>query len=149
MRGRKGWSTGAVVALTVAMTASIADAKELSEKQWQRRASAICVQFHEARNAILPESGLAISTLDEAQPYVDQAVPLYEELATSIDSLAEPRSRVKGVKRFLNGLKAGVRTIEENPLAAFSGFEDPFAAANRAAARLRLRSCTALASQRI
>jgi len=149
VRGRKRWCTGAVVALTVAMTAGIADAKELSDKRWRRRASAICEQFHEDRNAILPEHGLSISTPDEAQPYVDQAVPLYEGLITAINSLAEPLSRVKGVKSFLNTLKAGVRAIEENPLAAFSGFEDPFATANQAAAKLRLRSCTRLGNQRI
>jgi hypothetical protein len=138
-----------VVAVTVAMTAGIADAKDLNEQRWRRRANATCEQFHEDRNAILPEHGLSISTSDEALPYVDQAVPLYEGLIRAIDSLAEPRSRVKGVKSFLNPLKAAVRTIEENPLAAFSGFEDPFATANQAAARLRLRSCVRLGNQRI
>lgn len=149
MRSRKRWCTGALIALMVAMAPGIADAKTLSAKQWRKQASTICEQFHEDRNAILPESGLSITTLDEAQPYVDQAVPLYEGLITSIDSLAEPRSKTKGVKNFVKALKVGVRTIEETPLAAFSAFEDPFATANETAAKLRLRPCTGLASQRI
>ncbi len=138
-----------LVALAFGVMSGVAHAKALPEKQWRTQANAICERFHEDRDAILPESGLAISTAAEAQPYVDQAVPLYEGLVASIDALTEPRPRRKGVKRFVRSLTEAVQTIEENPLMAFSGFQDPFATANEIASTLRLRSCTGLGDQRL
>lgn len=122
-------------------------AKSLSDQQWRQQVKAICTQFHTDRLAILPPSGLAVTKPEDALRYVDQAVPLYEELITSIDSLREPKARAKNVKSFVSALTAAIETITDTPLAAFSAFEDPFAKANSAGKKLS-RSCGGLGDQR-
>jgi hypothetical protein len=127
-----------------------AQAKPLSDRQWRKQATAVCEQFRADRLGILPASGLSVvGHPDQARQYVDQAVPLYEDLITSIDSLDEPKARKKKVAAFVSALTAAIATIQENPLAAFSAFDDPFADANRAAKGLRLASCTGLGDQRL
>jgi hypothetical protein len=139
---------GALVIVMVLATSYAALAKPLSNRQWHKQATAICKQFHEDRGAILPANAFSV-TPDEAQAYVEQAVPLYEELITSIDALDEPKANTKKVKTFVKALTATIATIEDTPLAAYSGFEDPFAKANSAAKKLGLGSCTGLGDQRI
>jgi hypothetical protein len=125
-------------------------AKPLSDRQWRKQANVICKQFHADRGAILPSSGLSVvGKPDQARRYVEDATPLYEELITSIDSLDEPKARKKNVKTFVAALTAALATIENDPLAAFSGFDDPFAEANSAAKKLHLGSCGGLGDQRL
>jgi hypothetical protein len=109
----------------------------------------VCTRFHADRTEVLPVSGLAVVSPEDARSYVEQAVPLYQQLREEIDALREPTSRRKQVKLFVTAVQDGVATITENPLAAFSAFEDPFAAANRAAKRLELKSCRGLGDQRL
>ena len=141
---------GALTILAGLSTMGPAQAKPLSDRQWRKQATAACQQFHEDRLDILPASGLSVAGHpDQARSYVDQAVPLYESLITSIDDLDEPKARKKKVKAFVAAFTEAVATIEENPLAAFSAFDDPFADANRAAKALRLAACTGLGDQRL
>lgn len=136
--------------LMVLAISSPALAKPLSDQQWRKQANVTCKQFHADRGAILPSSGLSVvGKPDLARGYVEQAVPLYEELITSIDSLEEPKARKKAVKAFVTALTAALETIESNPLAAFSAFDDPFVEANSVAKNLRLRSCGGLGDQRL
>jgi hypothetical protein len=135
-------------ALVLALSGS-AFAEPLSEKEWRQAANSACDEFQEDRSAILPESGLAATTREQALPYVEAAVPLYEGLIDSIKSLEEPKARRKKVKKLLAALRSAVATVQNNPLAAFSAFDDPFAKANRAAKKLRLASCTGLGDQRL
>jgi hypothetical protein len=123
--------------------------KPLSDKKWREAAEAVCAQFQEDRAAILPESGLAVTTREQALVYTEAAVPLYEELIESIDSLEEPKARKKKVKKFVAALTSAAATIEDDPLAAFSAFEDPFARANQAAKKLGLKKCRGLGDQRL
>jgi len=141
--------TGALGFCLVLALCGSALAEPLSDKKWRQAAKSACDEFHEERAAILPESGLAVTTREQALPYVEAAVPLYEGLIDSIDSLEEPKARRKKVKKFLAALKSAVASIEDNPLAAFSAFEDPFAKANRVAKKLRLQSCSGLGDQRL
>lgn len=139
---------GALILFIVFATSGPALAKPLSDQQWRKQVKAICTQFHTDRLVVLPESGLAVTELEDAQQYVDQAVPLYEELITSIDSLREPKARAKNVKSFVSALTAAIATITDTPLAAFSAFEDHFAKANSAGKKLS-RSCGGLGDQRL
>lgn len=141
--------TGALAIFVVLAVSGSALAKPLSDRQWRKTANPLCEQFQEDRLAILPDSGLAVTTREQALPYVEAAVPLYEELIDSIDSLEEPKALKKEVKKFLSALTSGVATLEDDPLAAFSPFDDPFAKANRAAKKLHLESCRGLADQRL
>src|SRR5688572_9070676 len=141
--------TGALSLSLVLTLAGTGFAKPLSDKKWRQAAKSACEEFHEDRTAILPESGLAVTTREQALPYVEAAVPLYDGLIESIEALEEPKARRKKVNKFLTALKSAVAAIEENPLAAFSAFEDPFAKANRAAKKLRLSSCSGLGDQRL
>ena len=154
MSGRIVRVTGAVVltGVAVCMSTTAAWAKTLSDSQWRKQANAACKQFQADRTAILPASGATIATTKNtaaARQYVDQAGPLYDELITSIDALAEPKAKAKSVAAFLAELKADVAKIRTDPMAAFSAFEDPFEDANVSAKKLKLASCAGLASQRI
>jgi len=141
--------TGVLAILVVGAVSGAALAKPLSDQKWRKAASSVCEQFHSDRTAILPASGLNVVTPQQALPYVEEAVPLYEGLITSIDALDEPKARKKQVKAFLGALTESVATIEANPLAAFSAFDDPFDKANRAAKKLRLEACRGLGDQRL
>jgi hypothetical protein len=140
---------GASAIIIVVASAVAGRADALPDREWRRRASAVCTRFHADRTEILPTSGLAVVSPEDAQSYVEQAVPLYERLRDEIDALREPKSHKKGVKLFVTAVNDAVATITENPLAAFSAFEDPFADANRAAKRLELKSCRGLGDQRL
>lgn len=149
MRRRKLIGTGVVAILVVGVVSSVALAKPLSDQKWRRAANSLCEQLHADREAILPASGLSVVTPEQALPYIEEAVPLYASLVASVDSLDEPRARRKQVRAFLAALTDAVTTIEDNPLAAFSAFDDPFEPANRAARKLRLAECGGLGDQRL
>ena len=148
-------SRGALVLLLVGLFTvygtATSWAKPLSEKQWAKQANAICRAFKTDRLAILPVSGgsiLASRKLDEAQRYVDQAAPLYERLITSLDSLQEPTSRAKNVKKFVTELAAAVKAIRSDPMSAFAAFDSPFEKTYAALKPLKLTYCDGLADQR-
>ena len=140
---------GASAIVVVAASAVAGHAEALPDREWRQRASAVCTRFHADRTEVVPASGLAVVSPEDAQRYVEQAVPLYEQLSDDIDALREPKSRRKQVKLFVTTVNDAVATITANPLAAFSAFEDPFADANRVAKRLELKSCRGLGDQRL
>jgi hypothetical protein len=146
---RRMFVAGGLVIFLVLTVSGSAWAKPLPNRQWRKVANSACEQFHEDRLGLLPESGLAVTTREQALPYVEAAVPLYEGLIDSIGSLEEPKARKKEVQKFLSALTSAVATLEENPLAAFSAFDDPFAKAHRGASKLHLKSCIGLGDQRV
>lgn len=143
---------GVLALVLVVTTAGAALAKPLSEKQWRKQGNAICKQFHADRQPILPASGgsiFATKNAAAARQYVDQVVPLYEELIASLDALVEPKAQAKAVKTFLAELTASVAAIQADPVSAFAVFDNPFEDTYAAAAKLKLASCAGLADQRI
>ena len=149
MSTRRRLRASAIIIVAASAVAGSAHAAPLLDREWRQKANSVCTRFHADRTEVLPLSGLAVVNPEDAQSYVAQAVPLYEQLRDEVDALREPKSRRKQVKQFVKAVTAAVATITANPLAAFSAFEDPLADANRAAKLLKLKACRGLGDQRL
>jgi hypothetical protein len=109
--------SAALAALMVLATAGPALAKPLPEKQWRKRASAICKA--ETRKIGELDAALLLDyvepTPEQAAAFVAQAVPVFEGLIAAIDALKEPKSLKQDVARLVATATEELDAVRADP----------------------------------
>ena len=134
------------VAAVVALSAGVALAKPLSEKQWKQRANAVCKQTNKQLDKIGNEVFAGLGRDEEPSPeqtaaFAQQFVPVINDAIASIDALDEPKSLKSDVRKFKAAARAAVAAVEADPTSAFTGQRDPFAKVDKIAKKLGPKEC--------
>lgn len=134
------------VVTVVALSASVALAKPLSEAQWKKQANAVCKQTNKDINKIDHEVFAGLGPNEEPSDELKAAflarfVPEIEGAVTSIDTLAEPAALKKDIKSFKAAVAKALSALEADPATGFGGGNDPFAKVDKIARRLGLKAC--------
>jgi hypothetical protein len=117
MNRSKILSGGALVALMVIATAGPALAEPLTEKQWRKRASAICTQTGKKVGALDAElfQDYVQPTPEQAAAFVERAAPVFEEGIAAIDALKEPKALNADVKRLVRTATKELNALRDDP----------------------------------
>lgn len=130
----------------VVLSASVAFAAPLSEKEWKQQGNAICEQINteletagDAAFAGLGEDGEP--TEAQMQAFAAQFTQVINDGVASIQALEEPASFKKNVKKFAAAVKVVLTKIEADPTVIFNEKSDPFAKVDKVARKLGLKTC--------
>jgi 23S rRNA C2498 (ribose-2'-O)-methylase RlmM len=131
----------------VVLSAGLASAAPLGEKEWKKQANAICKTMQteisktaDEINATLGESGQP--SAEQLAAFDRQFVASIRQALVSIDALAEPTTMKRSVKAFVTTTRGELAVVESDPSLLGQNI-DPMPRATRAAKRLGLKVCAA------
>jgi len=146
-----GTTTLLSVGLATAAFAGVASAgEELSKKEFQKGANAICKVANEGIEAAFIAAGFSEETFSEdtgptaeqIQAAVAGAAPIFRAALDEISALEGPSAYQKKVDKLLDQYNKVVDVVEEDPVSSFSeDGPDPFAKPNKQAKKLGLKQC--------
>lgn len=132
--------------LATAAFAGVAAAGELSKSEYKAEINDLCVAANEELGIVFEEifgdfeEGEELSP-EQIQEAADAALPIFRGLLDDIEDLDGPKSLEKKVDKLVDQYRDIADEIEEDPEIAFTGEDDPFAKADKQAAKLGLDDC--------
>jgi hypothetical protein len=119
--------------------------KPLTKSEFTTRTSEICIQVPPSYQSKLKElEKKEGKKLSKAESNLKAAIPPLETTISSMEELVPPQGDEETVEAILDALKAGVQTLEEEPLSKLSGAESPFAKFQKLAKEYGLATCGGL-----
>lgn len=125
------------------------DGDKPSKDEFVEKADALCVKTNDEGTKLAEESfdDIAKPTGEEAQAFIEKAVPLQRELLDDIGDLERPDGDDDEIEELLDATEEGTKTIEEaggspeTALALLESGKDPLAKADELAKDYGLEKC--------
>jgi hypothetical protein len=145
MRRSKLLVGGSMVAAVV-LSASVAFAAPLSEKEWKQQGNAICDQVNTDGEAAANTAFAGLGDNEEpseaqVQAFAEEFVPILKDAGLQINALDEPASLKKNVKKFQATLQVTLAKITDDPTVLLNDKSNPFAKLDKIALKLGLKTC--------
>lgn len=138
---------GGLIVAVVALSASVAFAKPLTEQQFKKQGNAICKQVNADIDAAAKEAFAGLGDNDqpsEAQleSFVGTFVPAIEGALASIKELQAPSSLKANLTKFEAAVADALSKLDADPSLLADEKNDPFSKADKLAKKLGLKACS-------